>query len=399
MIKCRARCKIGAKFPCVVSTLEQTFYLDKLAELEDNFSVKIISGVRGSGKTTLLRQFAKKLLTQGVAGDEIIFVNCADNPRVKNFQQLYEFVSDMIAHLDRFFLLVDDIDCVTDWEKTVNALFVGAPAEIYVTGSTDNLAEKISALLPENCDVLKLTPLSFAEYQKFFPHKKASTVLKDFLHAGSLPLVADVNKTVLPQLLRGLGYEIVCDLVERHSLKGVKSFREVIKHLARNVGTVTNQSRLCEKIKVLDYVSLRKYLDIITNAGLFRRIPSLDNRTEKFYCVDNGLLRALSFGDVPERTLVKNAVCIELLRRGHDVRFAPFGEFNINFVLTEGGDKIFFATVTSKAEVENFADVLPALPSASKKVLISLSRLKKFCRADNILLQEFLSGTQKNFVT
>lgn len=379
----------------MVSHLEQNFYLEKLSELEENFSVKIISGVRSSGKTTLLKNFAKKLLAQGVARDEIIFVECADNPRLKNFQHLYEFVSDMIAHLDRFFLLADDIDRVADWEKAVNALFVGAPAEIYVTGSTDTLAEKISALLPENCDVLKLEPISFAEYGKIFPHKKTSTVLKEFLNAGSLPLTADVNKNILPQLLRGLGYEIVFDLVERNSLTNAKSFREVVKRLTQNVGFATNATRICKQIKTLDYVSVKKYLDIIFDAGLFKRIPSFNSRTEKFYCVDNGLLRALSFGDVPERILVENAVCIELLRRGADVRFVTFGEFSVNFVLNEGGEKIFFCVVTSSGDVKEFGDVLPALPTDAKKVLISPSRVKKFREVHNVILQDFLSGMQK----
>lgn len=388
--------KSGKNFPCVVSHLEQNFYLEKLSELEENFSVKIISGVRGAGKTTLLKNFAKKLLAQGVAPDEIIFVECADNPRLKNFQHLYEFVSDMIAHLDRFFLLADDIDRVADWEKAVNALFVGAPAEIYVTGSTDALAEKISTLLPENCDVLKLEPISFAEYEKIFPHKKISTVLRDFLNAGSLPLTADVNKNILPQLLRGLGYEIIFDLVERNSLYAAKTFREVLKYLASNVGTITNINRLFEQLKITNPMSLKKYLDIILGAGLFKRIPSLNSRTEKFYCVDNGLLRALSFSDtVPERILVENAVCIELLRRGADVRFVTFGEFSINFVLTEGGEKIFFCVVTSSGDTKEFADVLPALPTDAKKILISPSRVKKFREVHNVILQDFFSGTQK----
>ncbi|MBR1647150.1 MAG: ATP-binding protein [Selenomonadaceae bacterium] len=376
--------------------MEQNFYLEKLSELEENFSVKIISGVRGSGKTTLLKNFAKKLLAQGVADDEIIFVDCADNPRLKNFQHLYEFVSDMIAHLDRFFLLADDIDRVADWEKAVNALFVGAPAEIYVTGSTDTLAEKISALLPENCDVLKLEPISFVEYEKFFPHKKTSNVLKDFLNAGSLPLTTDVSKNVLPQLLRGLGYEIIFDLFERNSLYAAKTFRELLKYLAQNVGTATNPNRLCKQLKTTDAISIKKFLNVISGAGLFKRISSFDGRTEKFYCIDNGLLRALSFSDtLPERILVENAVCIELLRRGANVHFMTFGDFSLNFILTEGGEKIFFCVVTSNLDTKDFSDVLPALPTDAKKVLISPSHIKKFREVHNVILQEFLSGVQK----
>lgn len=374
--------------------LNQNFYLEKLSELQDNFSVKVISGVRGSGKTTLLKNFANKLLAQGAADDEIIFIDCADNPRVKNFQRLYMFVNDMIAHLDRFFLLADDIDRVTDWEKTVNALFVGAPAEIYVTGSTENFAEKLSALLPKNCDVLKLRPLPFAEYRKLFPQNKTATVMKNFLNFGSMPFVAEANKKSLPQMLRGLGYEIVFDLVERHSIKSPIFFRKLIKYLAQNVGAATGVKQLCEQLDLNSFVSMRKHLDIVTEAGLFRRILSFDNHAEKFYCIDNGLLRALSFGDVPERILVENAVFTEILRRGLDLRFETFGELSGNFVV-DGDKKIFFGVVTSNNDLTKIIDVLPALAQTSKKVLISLSPLKKFCDADNILLQEFLSGMQK----
>ena len=378
----------------MVNGLEQNFYLEKLSELQDNFSVKVISGVRGSGKTTLLKNFANKLLAQGAADDEIIFIDCADNPRVKNFRLLYEFVNDMITHLDRFFLLADNIDCVDDWEKTVNALFVGTPAEIYVTGSTENFAEKLSALLPENCDVLKLTPLPFAEYRKLFLQKKPSTVMRTFLNFGSMPFVLNANRKFLPQMLRGLGYEILFDLVERHSVKNVKDFRETVKHLARNVGTATNVNRLCEQLDLKNSSSVRKHLDIITEAGLFRRVLSVDNRAEKFYCIDNGLLRALSFGDVPERILVENAVFAELLQRGFDLRFETFGERSVNFVIN-GDEKIFFGVAASTTDLKVIANVLPALAQVSKKVLISWSPLKKFCDADNILLQEFLSGVQK----
>ena len=377
-----------------MNTLEQNFYLEKLSELQDNFSVKVISGVCGSGKTTLLKNFANRLLAQGAADDEIIFIDCADNPRVKNFQRLYMFVNDMIAHLDRFFLLADDIDRVTDWEKTINALFVGTPAEIYVTGSTEGFAEKLSALLPKNCDVLKLRPLPFTEYQKLFPKKKPSLVMRAFLNFGSMPFASKADKKFLPQMLRGLGYEIVFDLVERHSIKSPKFFRKLIKHLAKNVGTVINVKQLCEQLNLNSFVSMRKYLNIITEAGLFRRILSFDDHSEKFYCIDNGLLRALSFGDVPERILVENAVFTEILRRGLDLRFETFGELSGNFVV-DGDKKIFFGVVTSNNDLSKIIDVLPALPRASKKVLISWSRLKNFCDADNILLQEFLSGMQK----
>ena len=116
--------------------MEQNFYLSKLLKLKDNFSVKIISGVRGVGKTTLLKAFAEELRAEGVVEEEIIFVDCASDERLKNFQTLYGFVEAKTAELEKFFLLADEIDCVAESEKALNALFVGTPAEIYVTASS-----------------------------------------------------------------------------------------------------------------------------------------------------------------------------------------------------------------------------------------------------------------------
>ena len=384
----------------------QKFYLEKLSELENNFSVKIITGVRGVGKSTLLKNFAEKLLAEGVPQEEIIFVDCAENLRPKNFQWLYDTVNERTAELERFFLLADEIDRVDEWEKAVNALFVGTPAEIFVTGSSDTLAEKISALLPDNCDVLKMLPLSFVEYAKIFPQKKSTTVLKDFLNFGALPVTADVHKNILPKLLRGVGYKINFELVAQNSLYNAEMLRTMTNYLACNIGVATNVNRISEYLESLGHKSIqstvKKYFEIIMDAGLFKHIPyaAVDgNRiisgTKKFYCVDNGLLRALSFSkDIDEKILVENAVCMELLRRGADVRFANFGELSVNFVMKPSGGKIFFHAAAAGDNAKDFSDVLPAMPRRARKILISYSPRRNFNGVECITLKDFLTDTE-----
>ena len=192
--------------------MEQNFYSDKLLGLKENFSAKVISGVRGVGKSTLLKNFAETLRAQG---EEIIFIDCEENPQLKNFQQLYEFVDGKTQELEKFFLLIDEIDLVDEWEKAINALFVGTPAEIYVTGSSETLAENISVLLPENCDVLKMYPLSFAEFEKISP----AEALERYLQFGGMPAALDGAN------LRGLAYEILFDLVEKNCLSDASLLR------------------------------------------------------------------------------------------------------------------------------------------------------------------------------
>ena len=110
-------------------------------------------------------------------------------------------------------MLIDEVDGVEESEKAINALFVGTPAEIYVTASSEMFIEKISALLPDNCDVLKIYPLSFAEYAKNFSEAEA---LSNYLHFGGMPGTLGADKNILPKLLRGMTYEIMFDFVGKN---------------------------------------------------------------------------------------------------------------------------------------------------------------------------------------
>ena len=363
--------------------MEQNFYLSKLLELKDNFSVKIISGVRGVGKTTLLKAFAEELRAEGVVEEEIIFVDCASDERLKNFQTLYEFVEAKTAELEKFFLLADEIDCVAESEKAINALFVGTPAEIYVTASSEAFVEKISALLPDNCDVLKIYPLSFAEYEKIFPSEDA---LKNYLFFGGLPEVLGADEKFLPRLVRGLTYEIIFDLVEKNSPACAELFRKMLETLAQNVGKPFPLRQLPNK----------KYFKHC--AALFRKIPRFDLKAEKFlaggekfYCVDNGILHAL--GQTDENILIENAVCIELLRRGYSVSNGKFGKMNVTFVAERGAEKILVQVpAASGISLRRNVRPLRELNSDAKKFLITSKREKNFDGVTNIILRDFLTN-------
>lgn len=355
----------------------ENFYLQRLLELKSNFSVKIITGVRGVGKSTLLRSFAEHL-----QGEEIIFIDYTDK-RLIDFQKLYDYVEARTADLEKFFLLIDDVDRVAECEKAINALFVGTSAEIYLTCSSERLAEKLCALLPDNCDVLRMYPPSFAEYNQ---------PLQDYLHFGASIDTSD--KGILPRLLRGKAYEIMFDIVERNSLQKAELLRVLIKELAQNVGRPVSLNQISESIDCSGK-AFRIYLSCAEE--LFRQIPRYDikadkflNVGEKFYCVDNGLLCALA--NVDETALMENALCIELLRRGYKVSHGKFGTMNISFVAERDGKKTFIQVLPNDGSITARRATRPlrALPDDLEKILITLKVTKTFGGVKNITLRDFL---------
>ncbi len=369
----------------------ENFYPERLLELKNNFSVKIIVGVRGVGKTTLLEDFIERLRSEDVATEEIIFVDCAADNRLRDFQTLYDFVAAKTSELERFFLLLDDVDCVAECEKAINALFVGTPAEIYVTCSSERLAEKISVLLPNNCDVLKMYPPSFAEFVKIDSTEDA---LKNYLHFGGLLRTANVDKKIFPALLRGAAYEIMFDIVEKNSLQKAELLRLLMKALAQNVGASANLSKILNSLNCSDR-AFRNYLGCAKE--LFKKIPRFDMKTgnflsggEKFYCVDNGILSA--FAEVDETILMKNAVCMELLRRDYSVSCGKFGTMSISFVAERDGKKTFIQVLPTSGEVSVRRSTRPlrALDEDAEKLLITLKPEKTFGDVRNVTLREFL---------
>ena len=375
--------------------MKQNFYLDELLKLKENFSVKIISGVRGVGKTTLLKTFAEKLRASGVDEDEIIFLDCAAEESPKNFQSLYEFVEARTFNREKFFFLADEIDSVPESEKTLNALFVGAPAEIFVTASSEIFVEKIRALLPENCDVLKIFPPSFAACAKNFPPERS---LKNFLHFGSLPETFGADEKILPTLLRGLTCEIILDQLEKNSLQRAEIFHKILTLLAQNIGRPISLRNMTARLRNFSKAinTFKNYLDCA--AALFKKIPRFDLKTEKFssnvekyYCLDNGILCSLN-PELDEKFLIENAVCVELWRRGYFVSSVKSGAMDITFLARRGNEKIFIRVQPKDFSVRRAGRPLRALPEDAKKFLITLQREKSFGGVPSITLQEFLSG-------
>ncbi len=380
-------------------------HLEKLLRLKNNFSVKIITGARGTGKTTLLKNFVDTLRSEGVDEREIILIDCAADEQLKNFNRLYELVDEKSLELDKFFLLIDNADCVVGCEKTINALFVGAPAEIYLTASSDCLAEKISALLPNNCDVLKIYPPSLADYAKNFPAEDSAKLLQDYLNCGSSPVTIGASENFMPTILRGLAYEIMFDAMAKNSLQKADLLRMLMRLVAKNVGKPVTLNQLATKLNDFNFSPnvyvLKNYLH--SASEFFVKIPCLDLKTgnflrgiEKIYFVDNGLLRALrNFDDLDETTLIENAVCIELLRRGYRVSFGRFGTMNVKFVGERDGKKIFVQILPAAGNISarRITRPLRALTDDAEKILISTHSEKISDGITNLTPQNFLAGS------
>ena len=379
-------------------------YLKKLINFKDNFSIKVINGIRSVGKTTLLSTFAETLKKQGTPSESIIYINFEEMEEIYNFQQLYEFVNDKIIYLEQAYLLFDEIQRVKGWEKAINAFFVGAPVDIYITGSNSEiLSENFLHLLSNHYELINMQPLSFNEYIEIISKEENISLSEElyfqqYLKYGGLPIIAKCQKQtyVLPNLLAGIYNTILNkDIVAAYGVRDVILLNAINKFLALNIGKSIKPKIMEEYLfnlgQTTTVYTMENYLNMIDKSGIFNKVIRYDikkqsilNGSEKFYSADIGILNSLTnFNNFDNETInegiLENLVYIELCRRGYKVFIGKNGKSNINFVAFKNNKPTYFQVISkidSKVKLRKVLLPLQNIKDQYDKVILTMDKQK-----------------------
>lgn len=397
--------------------MSDTVYLDNLIKSEGSLAVKLIAGFRGTGKLELLKKFIEHLRNKGVSEEQIIFTDFENTEQITDFRKLYIDVDEKIRNLDYAYLIFYGIQKIKDWEKAVNAFFLGAPADIYVADSNEKLLkEKMLELLPNNCEIIKMYPLSFSGYLKSLAvdvheftllQTDLLSLFERYLYFGGMPVASKypLEDGILRRLLKGILYEsLLKDITIRYSLRNSYLFQLIMQFLASNTACPI-KVREIEKYfndmnQPVTIFTMDNYLNLIVESGFFEKVPRYDirkdifvNGSENYYCVDSGLCNALTnFNFHDETALIKNVVYLELLRRGYKVFTPIIGTMTADFFAVSDNKEICIQVLPTDENVDlgKLLRPLNTLPRGTGKILISKSpvKLKKSIR--NVLITDFL---------
>ena len=395
--------------------LNDISYLEKLLQFKDSVSVKVITGIRGIGKTHLLKTFIEALKNSGVPSEEIIYINFEEEEHIFDFQQLYEFVNEKISYLERAYLLFDEIQKVKDWEKTINAFFVGSPVDIYITDSNSGILSKVFlSLLSNNYEVINMQPLSFSEYLKInsnYENKDINQYLEKYLKFGGLPIATTIKEQeeLLPIILSGMYHKILNkDIIARYGVRDATLLDSINKCLALNIGNAITPKVINTYLENMGQITtiytMENYFSMINESGIFRRLARYDiksqakvNGSEQFYCADLGILNVLSKFSVKNEALAENIVYIELLRHNYDVFVGKIAKTKVHFVAMKDSKTTYIRIVSKiedKLDLSKSCRPLRQIKEQCNKILISLERpsMNKYKDVKVISLLDFIAN-------
>ena len=317
--------------------IERNIHLQKLIEGKHNGMIKVVTGIRRSGKSFLLfNLFVNHLKEIGVTPDHIIGIDLEDrrNKSLRDPDALLQFIDGKMKDDNMYYILIDEIQHVPEFEDVLNSYLKVENADVYVTGSNSKfLSKDVITEFRGRGDEIKIGPLTFREYMSVFEGTREAA-FEEYLIYGGLPKVAlltDRKKKV--SYLKGLFAKVyLTDIKERYKIKNDDDLSELIDVLASSIGGLTNPTKLentftTVKHSNITHQTLKSYLDILQEVYLVEKSVRYDikgrryiDTPSKFYFTDLGLRNArIGFRQFEITHLMENLIYNELRARGMEV--------------------------------------------------------------------------------
>ena len=316
--------------------------------------VKVITGVRRCGKSTLLHQYIDKLKEDGVSDDEILMMNLesSDFDNIVDYSDLGLFLRERVPRIGRFYIILDEIQRVKDWEKCVNALMVDTEADIYITGSNAHLlSTDLATYLTGRYVEIRMLPLSFKEYMEFRGDgRNPDEVFKEYFEFGGFPGIdPNMGEQSVSVILDDLYSSIVFrDMVSRGNVRKPEELGKMVTYLMINVGNPIEVSSVAKALH-MNPRTVEKYLSIVQSACMFYRADRYDLRstalspTPKYYVVDPGLRNnSVGMASRDAGRVLENIVFLELKRRGYKVLIGKWDSKEVDFVTEMKGMRAYW---------------------------------------------------------
>ena len=407
--------------------IKRDIYLQKLIDKKENEMIKVITGIRRCGKSYLLDPIYKKyLLSTGVKEDHIIKLelDSIENKEYLDASKLYNYVMDKIQDDKMYYILLDEIQKVDDFESVLNSFLRKKNLDVYVTGSNSKfLSSDIITEFRGRGDEIRVYPLTFREYLPAC-NKDIDEALKEYITYGGMPYIlsrkTDEEKSKYLNNLFNNTY--INDIVERNNIQKNEILESLINILASSVGSLNNPLKLEKTFKSKGFKNvtaktINTYIDYLIDAFMINKALRYDvkgkkyiNTPSKYYFTDIGLRNVrLNFRQQEDNHLMENIIYNELLVRGFNVDVGVVEyttkdknnkkmrkQLEVDFVCNKGSNRYYIQSayaIPTKEKMEQEEQSLIKIDDFFKRIIIVENDIKLWRNEKGIVimgLKQFL---------
>ena len=350
--------------------IDRKEYIEELKRWKDKDLIKVVTGIRRCGKSTLFEQFMDYLKEKGINSEQIIYINLEDaDYDFQNYKELYSYISSKIEEAKQYYVFLDEIQNVQDFQKAVDSLYIKENIDVYITGSNAYLLSgELATLLSGRYVEIKMLPLSFKEYVTAFSETNYQKLFLEYMKNGGMPgniNILQSNPKDIDKYLDGIFSTIVYkDIMARNNISDKLLLESILKFMFDSIGSPISTKKISDTLTSKGMSTsnhtVENYITAFIESFLIYKVERFDvkgknllARDYKFYSVDTGL-RSYLLGkkaDSDMGHILENIVYLELLRRGYKVYVGKIDDLEVDFVAeNRNGLKYYQVALTVRDE-------------------------------------------------
>ncbi|MDY3080602.1 MAG: ATP-binding protein [Candidatus Enterosoma sp.] len=395
-------------------------YLNELISKRHNGLIKVITGVRRCGKSYLLFDLFREYLRKSQVPDDHIIEMAFDayeNKKYRDPEIFFPYLAERINDQDQYYVLLDEVQLLGDFESILNSLVRRKNVDVYVTGSNAKfLSKDIITEFRGRGDEVHMYPLTFAEFMSVYEGEKANG-WRDYVLYGGIPLVLtfttpDQKGDFLKSLLEET---YISDIIGRNNVRNKAELEELLNILSSSIGSLTNPSKLSATFKSVKHttiskVTIKRYIDYLEDAFLIDSAIRYDikgkkyiDTPSKYYFTDLGLRNArLNYRQVEETHAMENIIFNELKVRGYNVDVGvvvmnetdPAGkkirkQLEIDFVCNKGSKRYYIQSAFAMQDEKKMQQEQRSLVNTGdgfKKIIITKDAIAPLYNEEGVLV-------------
>nr|AGS52287.1 ATPase [uncultured bacterium contig00061] len=342
--------------------IKRKLYTERLKYYLNKPVIKVITGIRRCGKSALLELFQNDVLKL-TDRQHIISINFEDTQFdfITDYRKLDEYILSLIKDDKTYYIFLDEIQDVKQWEKCINSLRL-KNTDIYITGSNSTLlSSELSTLLAGRYVEFDLYTLSFGEFINFRKNKgigsdNIDNELEAYIKYGGFPVLSTATfdfHAMRKIVMDTNNSAILRDVIQRNNIRNVQLFQKIMTFMYDNTGSITSVKKISDFLKsqrrTADFETVYNYLQYLENALIIHKVRRYDIRGkklleshEKYYLAEHSLRYTVhEYSTDGMSGMLENIVYIELIRRGYSVYVGIINGKEIDFVAEKPEGKLY----------------------------------------------------------
>lgn len=347
-------------------------YLSEIRDFYDETSlIKIIYGLRRSGKSVILTQIIDEIKSKGINEEQIIYINfeSLDYSSIKTAKDLNDYIKSITKNKNKYYVFLDEIQKVEDFEKGINSLRITNQYSIFITGSNSKMTFlELSTDLSGRYVSFRVQPLTFKEIVEFKNIKKEDykKLLLDIFEWGSLPqrFSFDNERAKLNYISDVYDSILLKDVVERLNIKDITSFNKILQYVLETEGKEFSANNVLNYLKSEHHEiatdTLYNYLEALCSTFIMNKVYRYDiqgksvlKTLNKYYASDLGVKKIKTNNkEVNYSNSLENIVYNDLIAKGYEVYIGKTKKGEVDFVATKNKDLKYIQVCYSLSEEE-----------------------------------------------